>query len=54
MKDVEGGVKEMVEVSGADLLGTKVKPAFGLAPEVYVLPMDGVLSTKVRKTTICD
>jgi leucyl-tRNA synthetase len=38
---------KVIDVVGADLLGTKVRPPFGLAREVYVLPMEGVLATKV-------
>lgn len=46
--DRERGVhKQLVQVRGSDLLGTKVVPPFGYAKEVYVLPMDGVLATKV-------
>ena len=42
-----GVFDKVVEMKGADLIGTKVKPPFGLAAEVYVLPMEGVLATKV-------
>lgn len=43
-----GHVEQLAEVDGAKLIGTKIKPPFGFTPEVYVLPMDNVLPTKVR------
>ena len=47
---VERGVyNKVVDVKGEDLVGTKVRPPMGLAKEVYVLPMEGVLATKVNK-----
>jgi len=42
-----GQCAALAEFKGADILGTKVAPPFGIAKEVYVLPMDGVLATKV-------
>lgn len=46
--DRERGVHtKLVDVKGSDLIGTKVSPPNGIAKEVYVLPMDGVLATKV-------
>ena len=42
-----GECKSLATFTGADILGTKVAPPFGVAKEVYVLPMDGVLATKV-------
>jgi leucyl-tRNA synthetase len=42
-----GECASLVDFTGADVLGTKVSPPFGIASEVYVLPMDGVLATKV-------
>ncbi|KAF8201405.1 hypothetical protein BJ912DRAFT_500295 [Pholiota molesta] len=41
-----GHIEQLVEVEGAKLIGTKIKPPFALTPEVYVLPMDNVLPTK--------
>ena len=41
-----GEVKKVADVKGSDLVGSKVRPAFGQVDEVYVLPMDGVLATK--------
>ncbi|WVR06080.1 leucine-tRNA ligase [Kwoniella sp. DSM 27419] len=41
-----GRLVKVCDVVGADLLGTKVVPPFGIAKEVYVLPMEGVLATK--------
>jgi leucyl-tRNA synthetase len=49
----ERGVhQQLVQVRGSELLGTKVVPPFGIAKEVYVLPMDGVMATKVSQRTI--
>ena len=42
-----GVMKQLVQVKGEELIGTRVRPPFGLAKEVYVLPMEGVLATKV-------
>lgn len=42
----EGVYNKVADVKGADVIGTKVRPPFGVAPEVYVLPMEGVLATK--------
>lgn len=44
-----GVYNKVADVVGADLIGTKVRPPFGVAKEVYVLPMEGVLATKVRR-----
>jgi leucyl-tRNA synthetase len=44
-----GECTPLAQFTGADILGTKVAPPFGVAKEVYVLPMDGVLATKVRQ-----
>ncbi|WWC58822.1 leucine-tRNA ligase [Kwoniella dejecticola CBS 10117] len=41
-----GRVAKVADVVGSELLGTKVAPPFGVAKEVYVLPMEGVLATK--------
>lgn len=41
-----GDVIKVVDVKGADVIGSRVRPAFGQVAEVYVLPMDGVLATK--------
>jgi leucyl-tRNA synthetase len=42
-----GVYPKVVDVTGAEVIGTKVCPPFGLVKEVYVLPMEGVLATKV-------
>jgi leucyl-tRNA synthetase len=42
-----GQYTKVTEILGADLIGTKVHPPFGMVKEVYVLPMEGVLATKV-------
>lgn len=43
-----GTYTKVCDVQGADLIGTRVCPAFGIVESVYVLPMEGVLATKVR------
>lgn len=43
----KGACNKVADIMGSDLLGTKVNPPFGLVKEVYVLPMEGVLATKV-------
>lgn len=51
--DRERGVyNSLVEVVGSSIVGTKVAPPFGIAKEVYVLPMDGVLATKVSQSLL--
>ena len=45
-----GEARKVLDVKGSNLLGTKVRPPLGLAPEVYVLPMEGVIATKVRSS----
>jgi len=42
-----GKTEQLLEIDGAAMVGTKIKAPFGLVPEVYVLPMDNVLATKV-------
>jgi leucyl-tRNA synthetase len=42
-----GEFPKVADIKGCDVVGTKVKPPFGLAPEVYVLPMESVIATKV-------
>lgn len=41
-----GDLRKVASVKGADVIGTKIRPPFGIVPEVYVLPMEGVLATK--------
>lgn len=41
-------VAQLAEIEGSKLVGTKVKAAFSVNPEVYVLPMENVLATKVN------
>jgi leucyl-tRNA synthetase len=43
-----GEVNQLAEIDGTKLVGTRIKAPFGVNPEVYVLPMDNVLPTKVR------
>ncbi|KAF8311791.1 leucine-tRNA ligase [Cantharellus anzutake] len=44
--ETRGVIDQVGEVEGKVLVGTKIKAPFGIVPEVYVLPMDSVLSTK--------
>ena len=37
----------LFEIDGSDIIGTRIKAPFALHPEVYVLPMENVLPTKV-------
>lgn len=44
-----GQVDQLYEIEGSRIVGTKIKAPFAINPEVYVLPMDNVLATKVCK-----
>jgi leucyl-tRNA synthetase len=46
--DVRGQVNQLTELEGSVIVGAKIKAPFSVYPEVYVLPMDNVLPTKVR------
>ncbi|EGN94714.1 hypothetical protein SERLA73DRAFT_96086 [Serpula lacrymans var. lacrymans S7.3] len=41
-----GNIDQLLELDGIKIVGTKIKAPFAINPEVYVLPMDNVLSTK--------
>ena len=43
----QGEFAPLAEIKGLDLVGTKVKAPFSVHGEVFVLPMEGVLATKV-------
>lgn len=45
--DVRGQVNQLAELGGTEIVGSKIKAPFSVYPEVYVLPMDNVLPTKV-------
>lgn len=45
--DVRGQVNQLLEVEGTAIVGTKIKAPFSVNPEVYVLPMENVLPSKV-------
>jgi leucyl-tRNA synthetase len=45
----KGQVNQITEIDGSKLVGTKIKAPFAIHPEVYVLPMENVLATKVRR-----
>ncbi len=47
-----GEVNKLASVKGSQLIGTKIKAPFGLYPEVYVLPMETVLATKVPVSSL--
>lgn len=44
---VRGQVNQLLEIDGSLLVGTKIKAPFAVNTEVYVLPMENVLPTKV-------
>ena len=46
--DVRGQVNQLAELEGSVIVGAKIKAPFSVYPEVYVLPMDNVLPTKVQ------
>ena len=47
---VRDQVEKLGEISGKALVGTRIKAPFSMTPngEVWVLPMENVLATKVR------
>jgi leucyl-tRNA synthetase len=45
--DVRGQVNQLAEIEGSKLVGTKIHAPFSVYSEVYVLPMENVLATKV-------
>lgn len=44
-------VTQLAEIDGIKLIGTKIKAPFAVHSEVYVLPMENVLATKVSIRT---
>ena len=42
-----GHIEQLAELDGSKIVGTKIKAPYAINPEVYVLPMDNVLATKV-------
>lgn len=50
--DVRGQVNQLAELDGSAIVGTKIKAPLSVFPEVYVLPMDNVLPTKVNYTEL--
>ena len=42
----------LFEIDGSSIVGTRIKAPFAINPEVYVLPMENVLPTKVRAFTL--
>ncbi len=49
---VRGQVNQLAEIEGSLLVGTKIKAPLSVNPEVYVLPMENVLPTKVRPPSL--
>ena len=45
---VRGQINQLAEIDGSKIVGTKIAAPFSINPEVYVLPMENVLATKVR------
>ena len=50
---VRGQINQLAEIDGSLIVGAKIKAPFSINPEVYVLPMENVLPTKVcRRITL--
>jgi leucyl-tRNA synthetase len=47
-----GEITQLLEIDGSKIVGTKIKAPFAIHPEVYVLPMENVLATKVCCATV--
>jgi leucyl-tRNA synthetase len=47
-----GNFDQLLTISGSKLVGTKIKAPLAINPEVYVLPMDNVLATKVPSVPV--
>ena len=47
ISEKDNEVIQLAEIDGAKIVGTKVAAPFGIHPEVYVLPMEGVKADKV-------
>lgn len=45
--EVRGQINKLLELEGSKIVGTKINAPFSVHKEVYVLPMDNVLETKV-------
>jgi len=45
-------VEQLFELEGSQIVGSRVKAPFAINPVVYVLPMDGVLATKVYTPSV--
>ena len=46
--ETRGEIKQLAEIDGTLIVGAKIKAPFSINPEVYVLPMENVLPTKVQ------
>jgi leucyl-tRNA synthetase len=46
--DVRGQLNQLAELEGSAIIGAKIKAPLSVYSEVYVLPMDNVLPTKVQ------
>ena len=44
---VRGQINQLAEIDGSKIVGSKISAPFSINPEVYVLPMENVLATKV-------
>lgn len=49
-----GHIEQLAEIDGSKIIGTKIHAPFAINPQVYVLPMDNVLPTKVKFFTDCE
>ena len=43
-----GHIDKLAEIDGSKIVGTRIHAPFAINPQVYVLPMDNVLPTKVK------
>lgn len=46
--EVRGQINQLAELEGSKIVGTKISAPISTYKEVYVLPMDNVLETKVN------
>lgn len=47
-----GEFPKVAEVKGSEIVGTRVRPPMSIHPEVYILPMETVLATKVTRALL--
>ena len=50
--EIRGQANKLAEIDGSKIVGTKISAPLSVYPEIYVLPMDNVLETKVRERKV--